>query len=68
MSEQQLILLDAIEKGHTSIVLKLLRNRVNINVTDIYGRTPLMIVGLVFFINRMKLISFRQLRMVEVIS
>jgi ankyrin repeat protein len=48
MSEQQLILLDAIENGHTSIVLKLLRNRVNLNVTDIYGRTPLMIVCLVF--------------------
>jgi ankyrin repeat protein len=48
MSEQQLILLDAIEKGHTSIVLKLLRNHVNLNVTDIYGRTPLMIVCFVF--------------------
>jgi len=44
MSEQQLILLDAIAKGHTSIVLKLLRNHVNLNVTDIYGRTPLIIV------------------------
>lgn len=44
MSEQQLILLDAIAKGHTSIVLKLLRNHVNLNITDIYGRTPLMIV------------------------
>jgi len=44
MSEQQRILLEAIEQGHTSIVLKLLRNRVNLNVTDIYGRTPLIIV------------------------
>ena len=41
MSEQQLILLDAIEKGHTSIVLKLLRNYVNLNVTDIYGRNTI---------------------------
>jgi len=44
MSEQQLILRDAIEKGHTSIVLKILRNHVSLNTTDPYGRTPLMIV------------------------
>ena len=46
MSEQQLILLDAIEKGHTSIVSKLLRNHVDLNVTDIYGRTPVILVRL----------------------
>ena len=44
MSEYQLILFDAIEKGHTSIVLKLLRNHINLNVKDNHGRTPLMIV------------------------
>ncbi|CAF0965470.1 unnamed protein product [Adineta steineri] len=45
MTEHQLVLLNAIEKGHTSIVLKLLRNRINLDVTDIYGRTPLMIAA-----------------------
>ncbi len=49
MSEHQLVLLDAIEKGHTSIVLKLLRNHVSLDVTDICGRTPLMIVCWIFF-------------------
>ncbi|CAF0753958.1 unnamed protein product [Rotaria sp. Silwood1] len=45
MSHNQLVLLDAIEKGHTSIVLKLLRNHVDLNIKDIYGRTPLMIAA-----------------------
>ncbi|CAF3890817.1 unnamed protein product [Rotaria magnacalcarata] len=45
MSQNQLLLFDAIEKGHTSIVLKLLRNQFNINVKDIHGRTPLMIAA-----------------------
>ena len=47
MSEQQLILLDAIKKGHTSIVLKLMRNYADMNITDIHGRTPLMIVRVI---------------------
>ncbi|CAF3852274.1 unnamed protein product [Rotaria sp. Silwood2] len=45
MSQNQLVLLDAIEKGHTSIVLKLLRNHIDLNIKDIYGRTPLMIAA-----------------------
>ncbi|CAF3187140.1 unnamed protein product [Rotaria socialis] len=45
MSQNQLLFFDAIEKGHTSIVLKLLRNQFNINVKDIHGRTPLMIAA-----------------------
>jgi hypothetical protein len=44
MSEHQLLLLQAIEKGHTSIVLKLLRNHISVDVKDMFGRTPLMIV------------------------
>jgi len=50
MSEHQLVLLDAIEKGHTSIVLKLLRNHVSLDRTDICGRTPLMIVCWIFLV------------------
>lgn len=45
MSQNQSLLFDAIEQGHTSIVLKLLRNHFDLNVKDIYGRTPLMIVS-----------------------
>ena len=45
MSEHQLVLLDAIEKGHTSIVLKLMRNHISLDFGDAYGRTPFMIVG-----------------------
>ncbi|CAF1488227.1 unnamed protein product [Adineta ricciae] len=45
MSEHQLVLLDAIEKGHTSIVLKLLRNHISLDFGDAYGRTPFMIAA-----------------------
>ena len=44
MSEHQVLLLKAIENGHTSIVVKLLRNHVDLDIKDTHGRTPLILV------------------------